>query len=271
MRRVLTVVAGLVALVMVAATPAAAITGGRPDGTAHPYVGIVLTAEGALCSGSLLSPTVFLTAGHCTHYFTESGAETVYVSFDPQVTDETEFVTAGTWHTHPDYVDPDWPNTPDYGVVILDEPVQLDQYAVLPELGLLDEVIPDTGTTDQKFLDVGYGQTGVTVGGGPPGRNFPLERRQAEQRYLPGGEGGIGHGLTEDFLYLLNIPSHRHGGACGGDSGSPVFLGDTNQLVAVHTGGFRLGSTGAICGRMSSLNHRLDTAVALDWITTFLD
>ena len=50
-----------------------------------------------------------------------------------------------------------------------------------------------------------------------------------------------------------------------------MLLGGTDQLVAVHTGGFRLGSTGAICGRMSSLNHRLDTAVALDWISTFLD
>ena len=86
MRRLLTVLAGLVVLALVGAAPAAAITGGRPDGNAHPYVGIVLTADGALCSGSLLSPTVFLTAGHCTYYFTESGAEEVYVSFDPQVT-----------------------------------------------------------------------------------------------------------------------------------------------------------------------------------------
>ena len=271
MRRLVTAIAGLVVLALVGAAPAGAITGGQPDGNAHPYVGIVLTPDGALCSGSLLSPTVFLTAGHCTYYFTESGAEEVLVSFDPQVTAASTFVTASTWYTHPDYVDADWPNTPDFGIVILDEPVQLAEYGVLPELGLLDEVIPDTGTTDQKFLDVGYGQTGVNVGGGPPRPNFPLERRQAEQRYLPGGEGGIGHGLTDQFLFLLNIPSHQHGSACGGDSGSPVFLGDTNQLVAVHTGGFRLGSTGAICGRLSSLNHRLDTAVALDWITSFLD
>jgi hypothetical protein len=59
-------------------------------------------------------------------------------------------------------------------------------------------------------------------------------------RYAPGGEGGIGHGLTDLFLFLQNVPSEAHGGACGGDSGSPVFLGDTNQLVAVHTGGYRL-------------------------------
>lgn len=233
-------------------------------------MGVVLTEDGALCSGSLLSPRVFLTAGHCTFYFTASGADVVYVSFDPQVTDASTFYTSGTWLTHPDYVDADWPYTQDFGVVILDEPVYPGQFAVLPELGLLDEIIPAHGQTAQRFTDVGYGQTGVTTGGGPPQPAFPLERRVAVQRYAPGGEGGIGHGLTDLFLFLQNVPSTPHGSGCGGDSGSPIFLGDTNQLVAVHTGGYRLGSTGAICGRLTSLNHRLDTAAALDWLTPIL-
>src|SRR5829696_8459601 len=188
----------------------------------------------------------------------------------PQVTSTSTFYTSHEWYTHPDYVDADWPYTQDFVIVILDQPVYLDQYVVLPEVGLLDELIPATGQTDLRFTDVGYGQTGVTVGGGPPQRNFPLERRQAVQRYAPGGEGGIGHGLTDLFLFLQNVPSEPHGSACGGDSGSPVFLGDTNQLVAVHTGGYRLGPGGVICGRLTSLNHRLDTEVALEWINSFL-
>jgi hypothetical protein len=49
-----------------------------------------------------------------------------------------------------------------------------------------------------------------------------------------------------------------------------VFLDATNQLVAVHTGGYRLGPGGVICGRLTSLNHRLDTEDALDWINSFL-
>ena len=269
-RRLLTVLFGMALMTGTMAAPAGAITGGVPDGTEHPYVGIVLAPDGGFCSGVLLSPRVFLTAGHCTYYFTEIGAKEVLVSFDPLVTETSTFYTARRWFTHPDYVHADWPYTQDFGVVILDKPVYLDTYGVLPELGLLDEIIPATGGTDQTFLDVGYGQTGVTTGGGPPRRAFPLERRQAEQMYAPGGEGGIGHGLTDLFLFLQNVPSEQHGGACGGDSGSPIFLGDTNQLVALHTGGYRLGSTGAICGRLSSLNHRLDTAEALNWINTIL-
>ena len=87
--------------------------------------------------------------------------------------------------SHPDYVDADWPYIQDFGIVILDQPVYLDEYGVLPEVGLLNELTPATGQTDLRFTDVGYGQTGVTVGGGPPQANFPLERRQAVQRYAP--------------------------------------------------------------------------------------
>ena len=51
--------------------PASAITNGLPDGDNHPYVGLMvaLDEDGVplwRCSGSLLSPTVFLTAGHCS-------------------------------------------------------------------------------------------------------------------------------------------------------------------------------------------------------------
>ena len=55
----------------VVALPASAITDGSPDGDAHPYVGLMVAqdADGDplwRCSGTLISPTLFLTAGHCT-------------------------------------------------------------------------------------------------------------------------------------------------------------------------------------------------------------
>ena len=67
------VLAGFLALavVLVAVSPAGALIGGEPDGDEHPYVGMVGFYDEAGtstygCSGTLLSPTVFLTAGHCT-------------------------------------------------------------------------------------------------------------------------------------------------------------------------------------------------------------
>ena len=57
-----------------------AITDGEPDNGGHPYVGIVaiFSDEGYewRCSGTLISPTIFLTAGHCTSnygYIEEEG------------------------------------------------------------------------------------------------------------------------------------------------------------------------------------------------------
>ena len=51
------------------AAPAAAITGGEPDGNRHPNVGLILfySEDGRFrCSATLVTPTVLLTAGHCT-------------------------------------------------------------------------------------------------------------------------------------------------------------------------------------------------------------
>jgi hypothetical protein len=101
-RRLIMLLLGLAMVLGITAGPAGAITGGRPDGTAHPYVGFVGEPEGGFCSGTLLSPTVFLTAGHCTYYFSQV-TDVVYLSFGPQVTSTSIFYTSHEWYTHPDY------------------------------------------------------------------------------------------------------------------------------------------------------------------------
>ena len=44
-----------------------------------------------------------------------------------------------------------------------------------------------------------------------------------------------------------------------------------DTVVAVHTGGYRLGFDAQICGRITSLNHRIDVPEILEWIQGFLD
>src|SRR5437016_12772019 len=91
-----------IALIAVAAAAAVlsasvgAITNGVPDGDAHPYVGVASSGDW-FCSGTLLSPTVFLTAGHCTDAFASTGSPT-YVTVDPNARPNSVYVT-GTPYT----------------------------------------------------------------------------------------------------------------------------------------------------------------------------
>ena len=276
MRRTLLTPLLALGLLLAAVAPAAAITGGQPDGEGHPYSALLLIPELGLCSGTLIDEDVILTAGHCTYAFEELG-ETVYVSFDAQAeVDETwapvnpeDWYTASTWVTHPEYVHEDWPFTPDYGLLFLDEPTDITP-AELPEPYLLEELIGENGQTAARFEDVGYGQNGNVLGGGPPIGQFTWERKVAIQRWAP-GKGGPSAVLDETWFILNNVPSSKHGSACGGDSGSGVFPYGTDTVLAVHTGGYNLGWEGQICGRISSLNHRVDLPEILTWIEGYLD
>ena len=70
-RRFALTTGAIAALLAMTVSPAAAVTNGQLDGSAHPYVALMLAqdADGTplwRCTGTLISPTVFLTAGHCT-------------------------------------------------------------------------------------------------------------------------------------------------------------------------------------------------------------
>jgi hypothetical protein len=280
MRRLLFTTALVIGLVGTSAAPAAAITGGQPDGDGHPYEALLLVPGVTFCSGTLIAPDVILTAGHCTDFWSNPGddgpIDTVMVSFAAQAdVDEdwnpvnpADWYPASSWTTHPGYVSDDWPFTFDYGLLYLDDPVDIEP-AALPDIGLVNDLIGDHGQTPNRFNDVGYGQNGVLVGGGTPVRNFTWTRKVATERYAP-GNGSVSGIFHPTWFITQDSPSSQHGGGCGGDSGSGIFpataesIGDT--VIAVHTGGYRLGADASICGRITSLNHRVDIPDVLDWI-----
>src|SRR6476660_6971631 len=121
MRRLVLALTALAALGLVVAAPAGAITNGAADGTAHPNVGGLVAdqvySDGTwtYCSGTLISPTVFLTAAHCD----EGGDERVRVTFDPAYVDGDK-TYSGTFHADPAYPGPT-SNPHDIAVVVLDE------------------------------------------------------------------------------------------------------------------------------------------------------
>ena len=105
-RRVVLVLATMTLAILLASGVAQAIINGEPDRgpNAHSYVGAyVAKVEGKLrpvCSGTLISPKVFLTAGHCTEFDVERNLP-VYVSFDPTYTPGASKLIKGTPYLHP--------------------------------------------------------------------------------------------------------------------------------------------------------------------------
>lgn len=221
-------------LLVALASPAAAILNGTPDGDDHPYVGglvtVVPTDDGPvnvlICSGAMISPTVFVTAGHCTDVLEDEGLP-AFVTFDSEF-DFLAPVTMlpGTPFTHPLF-DVSFPDTYDVGVVELDDPVSLPRYASLPELGYLEELSTRRGHRDLTFTAVGYGAFGFASKGINYEPLFDDVRRAASVQYL-----GIRGGFADEWnLKHSGNQGKGRGSSCHGDSGGPVLSGDV--IVAI--------------------------------------
>lgn len=264
MKKLLTAV-GLAVVTAAIASPVSGITrGGVPDGQDHPYVGLMVAKVDGnpawRCSGTLISPTLFLTAGHCT-----DGATSVEVWFDTDVTSGRPgngypFTgeVAGTPFTFPDYDDPTF-YLYDLGMVVLDEPVAMDSYGALPTQGLGDQIAKG-GRKGAQVTTVGYGLQ--FAGRGVLPTRSDLVRYRADLMIV-NTRGATGVGSAQGWNSMLLSGDAKHGGTCFGDSGGPTFASGTNVVLAVTS--FGMNST---CAGISGV-YRVDTQLALDWINEF--
>ncbi|MEA2593595.1 MAG: hypothetical protein QOF01_64 [Thermomicrobiales bacterium] len=264
-----TLVAALVAIatLVIGLGPVAAVTDGELDGNGHPYVGLMVAqdAEGNplwRCSGTLLSSTLFLTAGHCT----EAPAAHVEIWFAadvesgiPQNGYPNEGDVGGTPYTHPNY-DPNAFYLYDLGVVVLDEPFATNQYGALPRPNALDRLATRRGKQDVTFTAVGYGLQESFPDAASWKEHNQRVRMVAHPRLLQ-----INTGFTGDSSLLLSNNA-KTGGTCFGDSGGPNFIGSSNVVGGVTSFGINgnCAGTGGV--------YRVDRADDLDWLTgTFGD
>jgi V8-like Glu-specific endopeptidase len=238
--------------------PASAITDGEMDNGEHPFVGLMvaLDADGNplwRCSGTLMSPTLYLTAGHCT----EAPAVRATIWFDEDVESGIPdngypFVgdVSGNAYTHPDY-DPNAFFLYDLGVVVLDEPMVMDDYGVLPSLDQLDALKTRRGKQNTTFTAVGYGLQQIN----PVFVQSDRVRMKATPRLIQINTPGF----TGDFSILLSN-NHATGGTCFGDSGGPNFLGDSLVVAGVTSFGINgnCAGTGGV--------YRVDRADDLNWL-----
>jgi V8-like Glu-specific endopeptidase len=221
--------------------PALAITGGTVDGGAHPAVGLLLADRGngpePACSGSLVSSTVFLTAGHCTANLSSAR---VWVSFASQWTKGAPLLT-GTAHTDPLFGQ-DKKDSHDLAVVVLDAPVSSVAPLALPSAGALDASKPDS------VVAVGYGADQPAADKKNPSFTFDFTRR-----WTTADVGGV----SKTELRL----SARAGGTCHGDSGGPELVESTVMAVTSH---------GDDACTKQSFAYRVDTAGARAFLSQYV-
>jgi hypothetical protein len=258
MRKYLSLFGIIFGLSFMAASPAFAVKYGQLDNEEHPYVGLMFAHDGTngwRCSGTLVSPTVFVTAGHCT-----DGAifATVYFDSDAEYLKQAPGPFAGGWtgtpFLHPDYI-PEAFFVFDAGVVVLDDPYDLSEYAELPEAGELDAMKTRRGKQNTTFTAVGYGLQWIN----PVFIQQDWVRMSATPRLIQINVPGF----TGSFSMLLSN-NHSTGGTCSGDSGGPNFIGDSNVIGGITS--FGINSNCAGTGGV----YRLDKQHNLDFINSFL-
>jgi Trypsin len=262
--------AAVVGVLGVLATAAAvhAITFGENDNGRHPFVGsLVFEFQGNNfqgCSGTLVTSTVFVTAGHCLVGLEDFGV-TPRVTFDEVIdADADGLVDPGvTLHSGTGHVHPDWgfqgtggsaSDPHDVAVFVLDAPVVMPAYGLLPTAGLLDSVNRKT----TRFTTVGYGTVRADKTKGPALLELGTRRKLATQEM---------QSLTNAWVQFSMNPSTGSGGTCFGDSGGPHFLGagaaETRIVLAVTVTGDRY------C-RATDKTYRLDTPQARSFLGDFV-
>ena len=277
MRRTLALTVLAVALVTLGASPAGAITGNYQQDVVHPYVGLIAFYDSAgnfthRCSGSLIAPSVFLTAGHCTD--AAMGATQARIWFEQDAGVGLDPVTGApapsgypvsggvTSHTLYNYGFANlggFPNTHDVGLVILDQPIAASKYAAqftsFPALaapGSLDSLARRRGQQDVTFTASGYGlslQNPVKV------VSF-RERLTATEKL-----NNLGSHLTDGYnVQTSSSPGNGRGGTCDGDSGGPLLYSSTDTIVAVNSFGLNGNCRG------NDFMYRIDRQEVLDWI-----
>ena len=236
---------------------AQAITNGQLDGSKHPAVGALVDYDSkgtayAFCTGTLISPTVMLTAAHCN-----PGVATVKVTFESQV-NNAAMMYVGNYIAHPGYnqaqSDPH-----DIAVIVFDRAITGIAPAKLPTLGLFDTLKSNGMLASAHYTPVGYGgQERSFDGQGKPYIAYEDRREWAVSAF---------DALNPAWLRLSQNSATGNAGTCYGDSGGPNFMGSAEAETKVIAGTTITGDMQCV---QSNVIYRLDTVSARTFLKDYV-
>ncbi len=251
-----------------------AITYGQPDASnAYPNVGAMVVQSHAsgriypICSGTLIAPAIFLTAAHCTVYYTQDLAPyyDLFVSFSSPIgfgalTDlkATTLIPVTQVVSNPGYNQAQSDPGDIAVLLVAAKDTKGIPLAVLPTAGLLDALNADGTLRASRYTTVGYGLQDRVVGGGVP---YYQDLNPIPRLYTFGGFDA----LTPAFLRLSMNPATGDGGTCYGDSGGPNFMVVNGVLTLVAT-----TITGDAVCRATNVDYRLDAPTARAFLAPYV-
>jgi secreted trypsin-like serine protease len=280
MRRLRLLALGVLLLVVFTVARTGAVTDGKLDGNAHPAVLLLVMDIGGKpafrCSGTLLTPTVLLTAGHCTDDFPEEPYTGMRVFIESDVeagigkTNNYPYagpnsIEATYWTAHPLYETAPF-FVHDVGIVLLQPPgfvLPASQYGRLPAVDQLDALSTRRGLQNVTFTAVGYGLQESF----PDPATFLATNTRTRFMSTPRLLQINVPGFTGDFSLLLSN-NHSTGGTCFGDSGGPNFLGSGPTETKIVAGVTSFGINGNCAGTGGVF--RMDRQNVLDFVKSFL-
>jgi hypothetical protein len=259
------IVAVLIFAIVFAPSRTKAITYGVVDSSnIYSNVGAFIVKSGTtgqifpICSGTMITSNVFLTASHCTAFFEQDLAPrgyTAYVSLDKSIpfgaltSGATTLLAVSHVVTNPGYSQRQ-SDSGDIGALILQSNVPGITPATLPSCGLLEDLSVKNGLKGAVFTPVGYGLQNRVVGGGVP---FFQDLNPVPRMYTLSSFNALNRG----YIRLSQNPSTGNGGTCFGDSGGPDFLSVNGQQILV-----AITITGDTVCRATNVDYRTDTASA---------
>lgn len=229
-----------------------------PDGE-FPFV-VYIDANGAICTGSVISPRVILTGGHCifrqeTYTFVDKTKSHVYLGSSQRA---SQFHAGAIKKFFvPEKYDPDLSSCyGDVGLIELAEPIP----SSIKPVALANDATEMPADTTLTVVGWGRMENGM----------LPSNLMSTTGSVMPTAECKRVHEALFDYElsddhFCVGVPQDTMQTTCGGDSGGPYLITNPGEEDPVQVGGTSFGPSGD-CGAKMVIDVPFKVSYWRSWI-----